>query len=85
LVVDALTPHQATVLAGAGDTYANIMRGLSPSERDAVRSGQVKLADIHTNRHTTDAMLDGMLIGVGYDRWLATVDRATQPSAVAAE
>jgi hypothetical protein len=82
LIITPLTKRWANRVAGANERHAKVARSLLPLERAAVRRGQL---DLNKHQPISDDKLDKLFAETGFDRWFATVERATAPTAVAAE
>jgi hypothetical protein len=83
LVIAKPTLEQARGLTGASRGYAHTATTLSPTQRQAVRSGHIKLVDIHL-RHPSlsDARIDRLVRRLGPDRLWSAIDRLTSPPSI---
>ena len=83
LVIANPTLEQARGLTGASRGYAHTATTLSPTQRQAVRSGHIKLVDIHL-RHPSlsDAGIDRLVRRLGPDRLWSAIDRLTSPPSI---
>jgi hypothetical protein len=83
LVIANPTLEQARGLAGASRGYTHTASTLSPTQRQAVRYGHIKLVDIHL-RHPSlsDAGIDRLVRRLGPDRLWSAIDRLTSPPSI---
>jgi hypothetical protein len=83
LVIVGPTLEQARGLTGASRGYTYTAATLSPTQRQAVRRGHVKLVDIHLrHRSLSDAGIDRLVRRLGPDRLWSAIDRLTSPPSI---
>ena len=86
VIIERPTSWQARTLTGASAPYHNAVRKLSPVERNALRTGALKLSQLLRQRwEPSDAKLDRLIARYGANRVMAALDRVTAPQRVAAE
>jgi hypothetical protein len=83
LVIANPTLEQARGLTGASRGYTHTAATLSPTQRQAVRRGHIKLVDIHLrHRSLSDAGSDRLVRRLGPDRLWSAIDRLTSPPSI---
>jgi hypothetical protein len=83
LHLSTYTKPQSAALAEISVSYISTVAHASPTERDLLSYGWLKLSDLHNQKKrqsvTTDADIERMVVEIGFDRIMAVIDRLTAP------